>query len=91
MSDEFEIVCGKCKVGAEVVTDASGEEEAVCPSCGQRDKVADAFRIAGEQLADDAARTVQDVLGKSVRGSKVMKFEANRIPRRSFRWHAVSN
>lgn len=83
------VVCGKCKVKPELVEDADGNVEAVCDSCGQRDDVKDAARIAGEQAADVAARAFQSSISRSVRGNKFMKFEAKPLPRRTFRWHAV--
>ena len=84
-----QIMCGKCRVGAEAVTDTDGKKEAVCPSCGQRDKVEDALRVAGEQAADAAARQLQSGIADSVRGNKFMKFEGKPLPRRTFKWHAV--
>lgn len=55
MGDFAKVICGKCKTDPELVEDANGEAEAVCRSCGQRDKVKDALRIAGEQFADASA------------------------------------
>jgi DNA-directed RNA polymerase subunit RPC12/RpoP len=84
MPTSAKIVCGKCKVDPEIITDASGEAESIaCPSCGQRDKLEDARRIAGDHFADAAARVMQSNLAKSTRGNKFMKFEAKPLRKRT--------
>lgn len=88
MSDQFKVVCGKCHSDPEIVTDSDGEA-AVCGSCGQRDSLKDAQRIASEHFLKQAIPDLNKGFGSAVRGSKVMKFEAKSQPRRSYRWHAV--
>jgi hypothetical protein len=83
------VVCGSCKVEPEVTSHSNGDREAVCPGCGQRDEAQDAIRIAEQHLADEAARSVQSALRGAIKPSKFIKFEAKRIPQRTFRWHLV--
>jgi hypothetical protein len=91
MSEQFRVVCGKCQLGAEVVTDADGNAEAVCPACGQRDKVEDAQRIAGEHYTEGVKAMLNKTMSDAARGSKVLKFKPG-APLKAdsaFRWHAV--
>jgi len=91
MSDTFTVVCGKCQVGADAILEDDGDAYAVCPSCGQRDKVEDAQRIAGEHFTESVKAELNATLSDFVRGSKIIKFTSS-FPRRSdadFRWHAV--
>lgn len=89
MSDFSKVVCGKCNRDPEIVTGASGEVEAVCPGCGQRDKLKDALRIGSEHFEHQAGATLQDLLRDATKDSEFMQFEATPLPQRSFRWHAV--
>lgn len=91
MSDTFNVVCGKCQVGAEAILEDDGNAYAVCPSCGQRDKVEDAQRIAGEHYTEGVKAQLNATLSNVARGSKIIKF-TSRFPKRpdaDFRWHAV--
>lgn len=83
------VICGRCKVEPELVENADGNAEVVCPSCGQRDNANDAARIAGEQAMDAAARHFQSAVRSGVVGSKFVIFEAKRVPNRTFNWHAA--
>ena len=47
MNEHFRVVCGTCNCEPGLMLDAD-EEVAVCPGCGQRDGVDEAFRIACE-------------------------------------------
>ena len=84
---EGHVICGTCQVEPEVVTNADGEPEAVCPQCGQRDKTDDAVRIAQEYAVDAIGRGFQGMIGDAVKGNPSIKFTAERIPARNFRWH----
>ena len=55
MDDLFKVVCGACQCDPGLTTDVDGEV-AICPGCGQRDRVDEAFRIAGEHHALRTAR-----------------------------------
>jgi hypothetical protein len=91
MSEEFRVVCGKCQLGAEVVTDADGNAEAVCPGCGRRDKIEDAQRIASEHYVEAVKATLNKTMRDAARRSKFMKFDSGGPlkPDSAFRWHAV--
>lgn len=91
MSESALVVCGTCKVPPDIVSNADGKDEAVCPSCGQRDDVEDAQRIAGEFGADAIARGFQSGLGDIFKGKSGMKFTPERIPHRTFRWHLAAH
>lgn len=54
MDNRFKVVCGACKCDPGLTPDADGEV-VVCPGCGQRDSVDEAYRIAGEHDARRAA------------------------------------
>lgn len=86
---EVKIVCGSCEVPPEVVTNDDGKSEAVCPSCGQRDKVEDALRIGGEHYVEGAKATLNKQMRNMARGSKFIKFESGFKTGGSFKWHAV--
>lgn len=88
MSDQIKFVCGSCKVDPEVVTNADGSAEAVCPGCGQRDKIEDVQRIGGEHFLQSSIPDIQKGIGDAFRG-KFTKFEAKPVPQRTKRWHAV--
>ena len=47
MGGHFKIVCGACQCSPGLTSDPDGEF-VVCPRCGQRDSVDEAFRVAGE-------------------------------------------
>ncbi len=87
MSDQLKFVCGSCKVAPEIVTDADGNAEAVCPRCGQRDKIEDVQRIGGEHFLQSSMPGFQKGIGKAFSG-KFTKFEAEPIRKRAFKWHA---
>ena len=89
MADQYKVVCGTCKVEPEIVSEADGEA-AICPSCGQRDKVEDAIRIAEEQVTDSTTRALQDAVRSAVRSNEFLNFEAEPLPRRNFKWHGAS-
>ena len=55
MNEHFKVVCGTCKCAPGLMSDADGEM-LICPSCGQRDGVDEAFRIAGKHYALNTAR-----------------------------------
>ena len=80
------VVCSTCEVDAKVVADANGEEEAVCSQCGQRDKVEDAVRIAGEHAVDQAKATLNDAMRDVARSSKFIQFKPGSPTGGTFRW-----
>lgn len=80
------LVCAACYRDPDVVTNADGELEAVCRGCGQRDDVENAKQIASENFKHQAAIAFQEATRHAVRGSKVVKFEGQRIPKREFDW-----
>ena len=82
------VVCGKCKVGPRLVPKPDGEVEAVCPECGQWDKIEDASRIASEHAGDSGIGFFQRGFGRSAR-TPFARFEAKPRERPIFRWHAV--
>ena len=53
MNSDFRVVCGACRCSPGLTLDADGEM-VVCPRCGQRDSVDEAYRIAGEYLSREA-------------------------------------
>lgn len=89
MADEFKVVCGTCKTDAEIVSDSHGKV-AVCPTCGQRDSLESAERIAAEHFMLDAISKLQNGIGRVIKGSDAIEFKAKGQPERSFKWRAVS-
>ena len=83
------VVCGQCKVDPELVEDGTGNAQAVCPRCGQRDDVNKAARIAGEHAMDQATRAFQHHAIQGAQRNEFIRFEANPLPNRTFRWHAA--
>lgn len=90
MSEE-KVVCGTCKVEPKLLADDEGDREAFCAVCQQRDTVDEALRIASEHFIYESQRAQQKGLSVRTRGSKSVKFEAKRLPRRSFRWHLANS
>ena len=88
MSNEFKVVCSVCQSEPEIVSDASGDF-ARCVSCGQRDSLEDAHRVAGEHFLYQAIPDLQKSVGQALKGNSFMKFTPEVQPRRSYRWHAV--
>jgi hypothetical protein len=86
---EVKIVCGACKLPPDVVTDDDGNSEAVCPGCGQRDKVEDALRIGGEHYVEGAKAALNKKMRDVASGSKFIKFESGFSTGGTFKWHAV--
>lgn len=86
--DEFVLVCGECQTEPEIVSDGDREAEAVCPSCGQRDTSEAAARIASEHAAHQRSLALQRTIQQAIKGNQFVKFDAQRIPKRGFRWHA---
>jgi hypothetical protein len=83
------VVCSKCEVDPEIVTDAEGNAEAVCPGCGQRDNVEDAQRIAGDHAVNQARATLQDAMRDAARGSKIIQFKPGAPTGGTFKWKLV--
>lgn len=83
------VICAKCQLDPEIVTNANGQAEARCPGCGQRDNVDDAVRIAGEQATDRAKSDLNDALRNATRGSKFIKLQREFPTGGHFRWKAV--
>jgi len=83
------VVCSKCEVDPQIVTDANGDREAVCPECGQSDKVEDAVRIAGEHAVNDAKAMLNEKMRGVARGSKFIKFKSGFTSGGNFRWKAA--
>lgn len=81
------VVCAKCQVGPRLVAKPGGEIEAVCPQCGQWDKVEDASRIAAEHAEESGLGSFQRGFGRSA--PKPAKFEVTTGEKPIFRWHAV--
>lgn len=82
------LLCGECQVPAETVTNEDGEAEALCPYCGQRDKMVQAHQIATEHLGHKASVALQDALQRVMKGNEYVKLETKALPKRRFRWHA---
>lgn len=87
MSGQFAVVCSKCQIPPELVTDSDGPSEAVCSSCGARDDANDAMRIAGEHFLQETIPDVQKGMARAVRSNEFV-FAAKPIPKRSFKWHS---
>lgn len=83
-----EVVCGDCQVSAESVTNDDGDDEIVCPNCGQKDSLKDAHEIVQEYLGYQASVALQETIQRAVKGNKFVKFETKPLPKRTFRWHA---
>jgi NMD protein affecting ribosome stability and mRNA decay len=88
MAGQFQVVCGKCQVPPDIISNTDGASDVVCPNCGARDDANDAMRIAGEHFLQEAMSDLQEGLGGAVRSSKDMEFKAEPIRKRSFKWHA---
>jgi len=88
MSTQFKIICATCKADAQVTSGCDGEA-AICPTCGQRDDLEDAQRIAGEHFLQEMIPGLQTDLESLIKGDKFMKSEGERQTRHSCRWHAV--
>jgi uncharacterized paraquat-inducible protein A len=82
------VVCSKCEVVPNAVTDAQGEEEAVCPRCGQRDKLKDAARIARQHTADQMKALISQEMQGAARSSRVMEI-ASEFTRHDLRWKVL--
>lgn len=89
MPDQFRVVCGTCQVDPEIVANADGNDEAVCPGCGQSDKLEDATRIAGEHYVEGVKAMLNKTMRDAARGSKIIKFKPGAPLRTDFRWHAA--
>jgi len=83
---EFKLVCGPCHAEGRIVCDADGPA-AVCPTCGQRDTVEDALRIAGDQAARAAAVKMNDLF-RRVSTNGRSEFEPG-PDAQVFKWHAA--
>ena len=88
MSNEFNVVCGKCQSDIAIIRDPNGEL-AMCPMCGQRDDLEDAQQIAGEHFLHEMIPGLQKKLGDPVKGNDSIEFTAKPLPRGVYRWHAL--
>ena len=68
MSTQFKIICSTCKVDAQVVSDNDGE--AICSTCGQRDDLEDAQRIAGEHFLKEMIPGLETDIESVINGSE---------------------
>jgi hypothetical protein len=86
MSEIKTIFCGHCRVEIEGRTDAYGNQEAVCPVCGQTDTIENAVREAGECAAYELAKQFGSTIADTFRDSDGFKVTAEHLPERSFRF-----
>jgi hypothetical protein len=83
MSNEFNVVCGKCKSEIAIIADVHGEL-AMCVVCGQRDNLDEAHRVAAEHFMYGAIPEMQKGLSDAFKSEL-----ADSLAQRAFRWHAV--
>lgn len=87
VANQFIVVCAKCGIEPKIVADAPGEMVA-CPSCGQRDDLREASRLAGEHFLEKAIPALQKGIGDAFKGPNT-QFKPKPVRKRSFRWHAM--
>ena len=75
VSNEFSVVCGACRFDVAIIFECDGEM-AMCPICGQRDRLEEAQRVAGEHFLHQMIPDLQ---------SRVRRDEHEP----GYRWHAA--
>lgn len=85
---EFRTVCGTCETDAQIVSETDGNV-AVCPTCGQRDSLQNAERIAAEHQMQCAIADLHDGARKVLERKGVRQAPSESQPRPTFKWHAA--
>lgn len=85
---EVQILCGCCKSPAQTVANPKPQDKVTCPRCNRSDTFDNVRRIVGEHVAYETSRQLSESLSRAMRGNRFLKFTAQRVPYRSFRWIA---
>ena len=78
---ELTLVCAKCSVAANGMSDGSIK----CPQCGATGDsraLEEANRVAAGQFQHDAAGQVQDMFAKAFRNTRHVTYKRGRLPSR---------
>jgi len=86
MSDHHQILCGRCKVPLKGPGDSNPQSRFSFPQCGTGDTRENVLREVGEQVKEQAARHLQEIMRRAACGSSILQFKGNPIPKRTYRF-----
>lgn len=86
MTTTHKILCGSCKTDLKGPSDPKPDDVITCPTCGNGDTFENVLREAKEYIANGFSKSLGDMLAKSTRNSKFVKFKSQRAPQRSYRF-----
>ena len=87
MTDDTQsILCGSCRVPIEGPSDGQSENIFACPSCGLSDTRENVLAEVKAFVTELAARSLQESMRKSLRGSKFIKMKSKPIPKKTHRF-----
>lgn len=80
------VLCGTCKCAVETVSNPKPHDKVSCPRCGRSDRFDKVMDSVREFVVHLTHKSLTESLAKSTRGNSFIKFKAQRLPNRSFRW-----
>ena len=83
------VVCGSCKTEPEVMGYANGDREAICLSCGQRDRAENVIRIIGEYAQHEATIQFERRMEENAKGNRFAKIRIKPTRRQKFKWRLL--
>lgn len=87
MTDDTQsILCGSCRVPLEGPTNGDSQNVFACPSCGRSDTRENVLKEVKAFVTELAARSLQESMRKSLRGSKFIKMDSKPIPKKTHRF-----
>ncbi len=87
MTDDIQtILCGSCRVAVEGPADPNAQDVFSCPDCGQSDTYKNVMASVKAFATELAARSLQESLRKSFRGSKSIQLTTKPIPKTTHRF-----
>jgi hypothetical protein len=82
-NDTHTILCGKCRVPVEGPAEPQDHDMITCPACGRSSNFKNVMKSVSAFVQEAAGRSLQESMRKAARGSKVMKFTGQPIPKGS--------
>jgi hypothetical protein len=85
-TDTQSILCGSCRVPIEGPANPKPQDVFSCSDCGRSDTFKNVMASAKAFVTEMAARSLQESMRKTLRGSKFIKVDSKPIPKKTHRF-----
>lgn len=80
------VLCGSCKCAVETVSNPKPHDKVSCPRCGRSDRFDQVMATVREYVLHLTKKAMSEAFAKAARGNRFVKFKAQHVPHRTFRW-----